>query len=90
MGAPIGNQNAKNGARIKSYARQLVEADPTLLPRMLMAMANKACDGDVQAFNAFCDRFDGKVAQAIVGDDAEPPVTLQGFIKLVRPSVEGG
>lgn len=90
MGAPIGNKNAAGGKRIKSYARQIVEADETLMPRMLMAMALKAIDGDVQAFNAFCDRLDGKPTQALVGDDDEPPLTVQGFIKLVRPDIKPG
>lgn len=90
MAAPIGNKNAAGGKRIKGYARQIVEADPTLMPRMLLAMAQRACDGDVQAFNAFCDRFDGKPAQALVGDDDEPPITLKGFIELVRPTIKPG
>jgi hypothetical protein len=87
MGAPIGNKNAAGGKRIKGYARQLVEADDTLIPRMLLAMAEKACNGDVAAFNAFCDRYDGKVAQAIVGDDDEPGINIKEIvIRAIKPT----
>jgi hypothetical protein len=37
------------------------------------------------AAKEIADRFDGKPAQAIVGDDEAPPVQLKGVIDLVRP-----
>lgn len=64
-GGQPGNKNAAGGKRIKSYATQIIEADPTLMPRMLRAIAEKACEGDVAAFNAFCDRYDGKPSQSL-------------------------
>ena len=42
---------------------------------MVRAMIKKACDGDVQAFNAVADRSDGK-PKMIVGGDSEAPIEL--------------
>lgn len=38
------------------------------------AMCFKSSDGDVTAFKEIADRLDGKVPQAVVGDDDHPPV----------------
>jgi uncharacterized protein (DUF2336 family) len=40
------------------------------------ALIDKASTGDIQAINAFADRMDGKVPQAIIGDDDEDPVNV--------------
>ena len=35
---------------------------------------SKMLTGDVSAWNAIADRVDGKVPQAVVGDDDHPPI----------------
>ncbi len=40
----------------------------------------KAESGDVQAIKEIADRLDGKVAQAIIGDDEADPVTIRQII----------
>lgn len=40
--------------------------------QMAEAIAKKAAEGDVQAFNSIADRIDGKVPQALVGEDEGP------------------
>lgn len=63
------------------------ESDPLALERLAGRLIAKVEEGDVAAIKEFGDRMDGKVPQAIVGDDDEPPVR---FTKIelvgVRPS----
>lgn len=40
------------------------------------ALINKAIDGDVQAIKEIADRLDGKVAQAVVGDEDGGPLQV--------------
>jgi len=52
-------------------------SDKTKLRAVADALVDKAMSGDVQAIKEVADRLDGKVAQAIVGDDEHDPI---GFI----------
>jgi hypothetical protein len=36
------------------------------------ALVNKAVDGDIQAIKEIADRLDGKVPQALIGDEDNP------------------
>lgn len=36
------------------------------------ALVNKAVDGDIQAIKEVADRLDGKVPQAVIGDEENP------------------
>jgi hypothetical protein len=49
---------------------------PELLDKMALAMVLKAQQGDVAAFNAVADRMDGKVPQAIGGDNELDPIGI--------------
>lgn len=51
------------------------------------ALVSKAISGDVPAIKEIADRLDGKVPQALVGDDDEPPINLVTKIvrEIVRP-----
>lgn len=40
------------------------------------ALVKRGRTGDVQAIREIADRLDGKVPQAIVGDDEHPPVSV--------------
>ena len=44
------------------------------------ALLSKASEGDVQAIKELADRLDGKVPQAIVGDDEQDPVTVRTIV----------
>lgn len=48
--------------------------DDEALNVIARALYNKAKEGDVAALREFADRFDGKVAQAIGGDDELGPI----------------
>lgn len=48
--------------------------DDEALNIVARALYNKARDGDVAALKEFADRFDGKVPQAIGGDDDMPAI----------------
>lgn len=53
--------------------------------RKLIALAES---GDMQAIKELADRTDGKVAQALVGDDDSDPIRIVGKIErvIVRPN----
>lgn len=52
------------------------------------ALVNKAMTGDVPAIKEIADRIDGKVPQAVIGDDDSDPISLVHVIerRLVRPN----
>lgn len=56
------------------------EADPQALERLADKLLSKIDDGDVAAIREFGDRMDGKVAQAIIGDDDADPVTVRTIV----------
>lgn len=51
---------------LKAEIAKLVQADA---PELIKAQIEKAKKGDTQAFNSLLDRFMGKPAQAITGED---------------------
>ncbi len=59
--------------------------DRKRLRSIARALLDKAETGDVNAIKEIGDRLDGKVAQAIVGDDEEAPVSIITRIELVAP-----
>jgi hypothetical protein len=92
MGAPVGNQNA---ARAKVWRSAIMRALERRKPaderrQAIDELADKLIElvalGDLGALKEFGDRMDGKPAQAIVGDDDAPPISVKGVIELVRPS----
>lgn len=50
--------------------------DKTKLRAVADALVEKAIAGDVQAIKEVADRLDGKVPQAVVGDDEHDPINL--------------
>ena len=64
------------------------EGGNTKLREVADALVTKAIAGDVQAIKEVADRLDGKVPQAIVGDDEHDAVSLVHRIEriIVRPN----
>ena len=62
------------------------------LRRVADALVDKAMTGDVPAIKEIADRLDGKVPQAVVGDDDLDPIRLVQRIErvVVRPSDTNG
>lgn len=56
------------------------DGDFKRLRRIAVALLDKAEGGDVQAIKEIGDRLDGKVAQAIIGDDSEDPVSVRTIV----------
>ncbi len=81
-----GNEEWKKSNKDKPFKRALmmelaaaeddrIDEVPKLSARAIVrAQLRKAAAGDVQAFQAIADRVDGRVPQAIVGDDESPPL----------------
>ena len=59
--------------------------DKTKLRAVADALVDKAMAGDVQAIKEVADRIDGKVPQALVGDDEHDAISLITRIELVAP-----
>lgn len=96
MGFELGNQEAKKGdhKNKRRFAAELNLAisavdlsDPngaTKLRKIADALIEKAItDKDVSAIREIADRIDGKVPQAVVGDDEHDPLRLVHRIERV-------
>lgn len=57
--------------------------DHKALRRVAAALLEKAFAGEVKAIKELADRIDGKVPQAIVGDDDEAAISVVATIKRV-------
>lgn len=74
----------------KSFASMLriaineaTEEGGTKLRAVADALVNKAVTGDVPAIKELADRIDGKVPQALVGDDEHDAISVVATIKRV-------
>lgn len=75
MGRPIGSPNKDKPFR--AALRRQASENPDLLDKIALKLLELAASGDVPAAREIGDRLDGKVPQAVVGDNEHPPV---GFI----------
>lgn len=90
MGAPTGNQNARNAKRWQQALRRaLARRSGESIDKGLDEIADKVVDaayaGEQWAIKEVGEREDGKAAQVVVGDDDLPPVKVRGMVELVRP-----
>jgi hypothetical protein len=62
-------------------------SDKIKLRAVADALVDKAMAGDVQAIKEVADRIDGKVPQAVVGDDEHDAINIVAEIRrtIVRP-----
>lgn len=56
---------------------------PERLKKSAEAIWAKAMEGDIPAFKEIADRIDGKVAQAIIGDDENPLTIISRIERIV-------
>ena len=63
------------------------EEGGTKLRAVADALVKKAIEGDIPAVREIADRLDGKVPQAIIGDDESDPLRFVAEIRnvIVRP-----
>lgn len=66
--------------------------DPQALEKLADKLLQAVDDGDVSAMKEFGDRVDGKVPQALVGDNDEDPINVLSKIErvIVRPKHQDG
>lgn len=84
MGAPAGNQNARKRNRMLTDAlkRELTQ-NPEDVTKIARKLIDSAIAGDSWAQALIHERVDGKVPQAIVGDDEEAPIRTVNRIELI-------
>lgn len=94
MGAPVGNQNAARAkvwraAIERALDRRTARRKDGLLEIDAVAdsLIDAALDKDVVALKEFGDRLDGKVPQALIGDDSADPIKVLQRIErvIVKP-----
>jgi hypothetical protein len=80
MAAPEGNQNARKRNRMLTDAlkRELTQ-NPEDALRITRKLIECAIQGESWAQSLIFERVDGKVAQAIVGDDEQDPISVRGL-----------
>ena len=80
-GRPVGAVNKDKPFRA-ALVRALGIADnnPEKLDKLAEALIAKAKTGDVAALREVGDRMDGRVPQAVVGDDGSEPITLRTIV----------
>jgi prolyl-tRNA editing enzyme YbaK/EbsC (Cys-tRNA(Pro) deacylase) len=61
--------------------------DPKRLRRIAKALLMEAETGNVAAINTLADRLDGKVPQAVVGDDEHDPIRIEATDEQRRAAV---
>lgn len=75
-GAPLGNQNAAIGKRYRRALERALAHEHGSVDDGLLALAKvrlaKALEGDADAGKEIGDRFDGRPAQAVTGEDGGP------------------
>jgi hypothetical protein len=80
MGRPIGSQNKDKPFRdaLRMEAKALEAGEVVDHPRgsLRWNAQQLLLKGDVKAIREVADRLDGKVPQAIVGDDVEDPIRV--------------
>lgn len=74
-GRPPGAENKNK--RFRAALNRYADADPKRLDDLAEKLWATAMLGDTTAIREVADRLDGKVPQALVGDDDHPPV---GFV----------
>jgi hypothetical protein len=87
----MANPHARGQQRDKPFLAALrievaeAGSDPLRLRRIAKKLLNRAEEGDVRAIQEVADRLDGKVPQAITGDDDGSPVSVRFVIEGVTP-----
>lgn len=95
-GAPLGNQNARKAkvwseALKRALARYSGSSVDAGLDKLADRLVKAAAEGDQDAWHLITekigDRLEGKPAQAIIGGNGDdPPLKVEGVLKLVRPN----
>ena len=83
-GRPVGATNKDKPFRAALVrALEIADNNPKKLDELARALIAKAKTGDVAALREVSDRLDGKVAQALVGDDRSGPIMI--VTGVIRP-----
>ena len=91
-GAPIGNQNAKNKGQFKEALKKALAQEHGSVSKGLVKVAasvvKSATEGEQWAVQELANRFDGKPAQVIQGDE-DNPLSVKITEVILRPLSEG-
>lgn len=83
MANPRGQQRDKPFRDALRMEIAEAEGDRKRLRTIARALLDKAETGDVNAIKEIGDRLDGKVAQAIIGDDEEDAIKLSTISRVI-------
>ena len=75
-------QSGNPGGRPKEKAFRMalkseIERQPEALVEIARKLISKARKGDLRSIREFADRIDGRVPQAVVGDDEHDPIRIE-------------
>lgn len=86
-GNPSGRPKAKPFADALRMELAAAGEDHRALREIAKALIDKSRSGDMQAIKEFADRIDGKVPQAVVGDEEQDAIQVLQRIErvIVRP-----
>lgn len=77
---PVGGKPDK---LVRDALMAAIRQEPARLKRIADKWLEKAEEGDQQAINALADRIDGRVPQAVVGDNEYDPISIIQRIERV-------
>jgi len=80
-GRPLGAENKNK--RFKAALTRYADADPKRLDDLAEKLWAQAMSGDVPAMKEIADRLDGKVPQAIVGDEEHGPIKVEQIQRVI-------
>lgn len=84
MPAPLGNANATKSRRMLGDAlKRLLTQSPEKVEAVAQKTIDAAIAGEPWAQALIYERVDGKMPQAIVGDDDEPAVKFSRVIRQI-------
>lgn len=84
MAAPLGNTNGAKRQRVLGDAlKRKLAVHPSYVSRIVNRTILSAIKGEEWAQRLIYERVDGKMPQAIVGDDDEPAVKFQRVMRTI-------
>ena len=87
VGAPLGNNNHKNGKPFQDALRRAIAQNPQKIRNIVDKVLDQAEEGEAWAVKEIADRLDGKAIQANTFEDSEGNNVITSLeVRFVKPS----